>query len=112
MPLSANAGVALPRLQRDDPLVDWVPQVHIGKLACVGTVTLTPNATSTTVADIRAGAFSFVGLAPSTARGASAQGAGTLWVSTRAKRTFTITHTAASHSSTASSRAFTYCILG
>ncbi len=112
MPLSANAGVSLPYLKPGDPLTTWVSQVHLGKLACVGTVTLTPNATSTTVADIRAGIFSFIGLMPTTARGASAMGAGTLFVSTRGKRTFTLTHPSASHSSTASSRAFTYCILG
>lgn len=86
----------------------WASQVHIGKLQCTGTVTLTANATSTTVADVRAGAFSFVGLTPLTANAASAQAAGNVYVSTRAKQQFTITHP----NSAAADKTFAYAVLG
>ena len=109
MPLSATALVSLPTWSKGQEAIGvWASQIHIGKLACTGTVTLTANATSTTVADVRAGAFSFVGLCPLTANAASAQAAGNVYISTRAKRQFTITHP----NSAAADKTFSYVVLG
>lgn len=110
MPLSAGAaGPILPYFPPEQrQLGAWANQVHIGKLACNGVVTLTANATSTSVADQRAGAFSFIDFRPTTANAASAQAAGAMWASTRGKAYFVITHT----NSAAVDKTFVYCILG
>ena len=109
MPASATALVSLPLWPKGMEAVQvWASQIHIGKLACTGTVTLTANATSTTVADVRAGAFSFVGLSPLTANAASAQAAGNVFLSTRAKQQFVLTHP----NSASVDKTFTYVVLG
>ena len=57
-----------------------------------GSVTLTASATSTAVTDLRAGPESVVVLMPTTANASAEVGAGTIYVSARAKQTFTLTH--------------------
>ena len=109
MPASATALVSLPFFPKGMEAIGvWASQVHIGKLACTGTVTLTANATSTTVVDIRAGVNSFFGLCPLTANASSTQAAGNVYISTRAKRQFVITHP----NSAAADQQFAYVILG
>lgn len=109
MPASATALVSLPFFPKGMEAIGvWASQIHIGKLACTGTVTLTANATSTTVADVRAGAHSFFGLCPLTANAASTQAAGNVYISTRGKRTFTIAHP----NSVAADKTFSYVVLG
>ena len=109
MPASATALVSLPLWPKGMEAVQvWASQIHIGKLACTGTVTLTANATSTTVADQRAGANSFFGLCPLTANAASAQAAGNVYISTRAKQQFVIAHP----NTSATDKTFVYSVLG
>lgn len=109
MPASATALVSLPFFPKGMEAIGvWASQIHIGKLACTGTVTLTAGATSTTVADVRAGAHSFFGLCPLTANAASTQAAGNVYISTRGKRTFTIAHP----NSAAADKTFSYVVLG
>lgn len=109
MPASATALVSLPFFPKGMEAIGvWASQIHIGKLACTGTVTLTAGTTSTTVADVRAGAFSFIGLCPLTANAASTQAAGNVYISTRGKRTFTIAHP----NSAAADKTFSYVVLG
>ena len=89
-------------------LGQWAREANQGHLANTGVVTLTAAATSTTVADTRAGVNSFIGLCPTTANAASAMAVGNVYISTRAKQTFTIAHP----NSAAADQTFTYCILG
>lgn len=86
----------------------WALEAAQGHLNNVGSVTLTANATSTTVTDTRAGNNSFIGFMPTTANAAAEIGGGTLFVSTRGKQQFTITHANA----VSVDRTFTYSILG
>ena len=65
-------------------------------------------AVSSYAADVRAGAFSFIGLCPLTANAASTQAAGNVYISTRGKRTFTIAHP----NSAAADKTFSYVVLG
>jgi hypothetical protein len=85
-----------------------VNRLNQGKLSCTGTVTLTPNQTTTVVSDARAGAASVVLLTPLTASAAAEVAAGGLYVSTRSKGAFTLTH----GSSAAADRTFGYALLG
>ena len=63
-----------------------------GKLNSTGSFTCTASAATTSVTDFRAGEDSVILLMPTTANAASEQGAGTIFVSTRAKQSFTVTH--------------------
>jgi hypothetical protein len=109
MPASATALISLPPFPKGMEAIGvWASQIHIGKLACTGTVTLAASATSTSVADLRAGANSFFGLCPLTANAASAQAAGNVYVSTRAKQSFVLTHP----SSASTDKTFSYVVLG
>jgi hypothetical protein len=65
-----------------------------GKLNAVTQVTLTPNATTTTVTDSRIGANTFFGFQPLTADAAGA--AAGLYVSSQANGTATLSHANAS----------------
>ena len=69
-----------------------------------GSVTLTASA----VADLRAGPESVVVLMPTTANASAEVGAGTIYVSARAKQTFTLTH--ANNGQT--DRTYKYAIIG
>lgn len=86
----------------------WMRDVFQGKLMNTGSVTLTANVASTTVTDARAGLQSFIGFMPQTANAAAEIGAGTMYVATQGKQTFTITH--ANNAQT--DRTFRYCLLG
>ena len=61
-----------------------------GKINAVGSVTLTPSATSTTVTDSRIGANTFIGFSPLTAHAAAAQA--NLYVSAQQKGQATLSH--------------------
>ena len=78
-----------------------------GKINATGTVTLTNSATSTTVSDKRASADSIILFMPTSAHSAAEISGGSMYVSTRSKQSFVITH-----SSSTNTRAFGYIILG
>jgi hypothetical protein len=77
-----------------------------GKINSTGSVTLTASSTTTLVEDSRAGGDSVILFMPTTANAAAEQT--TMFVSVRAKQSFTITH--ANNSQT--DRTFSYVILG
>jgi hypothetical protein len=79
-----------------------------GKLNSTGSVTLTASAASTAVTDERAGYDSVILFMPTTANAASEQAAGGMYVSSRGKQTFTITHA----NNAQSDRTFAYIIIG
>lgn len=79
-----------------------------GKINATGTVTLTANQATTAVTEYRAGADSVMLFMPTTANAAAEIGAGGLYVSSRGKQTFTITH--ANNAQT--DRTFGYAVLG
>ena len=79
-----------------------------GKFNSTGSVTLAASATTTAVSDYRAGPDSVILLTPMTANAAAAYAAGTMFVSARAKESFTLTH--ASNSQT--DKTFTYIVIG
>ena len=111
MAASAQAGVFVPTFEQDEmrhrkKIASWAQWVNQGHLANVGNVTLAANAATTVVTDSRAGLNTYVGLSPTTAKGASAQS--TCWISAFGKGTFTITH---ANTATAT-KSFRYCLLG
>jgi len=63
-----------------------------GRTNAAASVTLTANAASTAVMDARVGSDSVIVFMPKTANAAAEVGAGTMYVSSRGKQTFTITH--------------------
>ena len=79
-----------------------------GKLNSTGSFTCTASAASTSVTDYRAGKDSVILLMPTTSNAASEMGAGTIFVSARAKQSFTVTH--ANNAQT--DRTFEYIIIG
>ena len=79
-----------------------------GKINATGSVTLTASAASTTVTEDRAGSDSVILFMPTTANAASEQAAGGMYVSSRGKQTFTITHA----NNTQSDRTFEYVVIG
>lgn len=86
----------------------WMREVHQGKLANTGSVTLQTSTAATVVTDSRAGNFSWIGLMPTTASAASAVADGSVYISSQGKQTFTITHT----NNAVADRIFRYAILG
>jgi len=85
---------------------NWARQVQQGKIPVTGNVTLAANVTTTVVTDPRVGINSFIGLIPTTAKGASAMPS--VWVSSFGKQTFTLTHA----STAATTKSFRYCVMG
>jgi hypothetical protein len=85
-----------------------VRRIMQGKQNNTGTVTLTTSASSTTVDDSRVGADTVILFMPTTANAAAEIGNGTLYVSSRDKQQFTITHA----SNTQSDRTFGYVVQG
>jgi len=71
-----------------------------------GTVTLTANAASTTLTDVRLTASSYIGLMPTTANAAGA--IATTYIGTRAIGSATITHA----NNAQADKTFIYCIIG
>lgn len=113
MATSAGTRLSVPAFLEDEKehrrlLTFWAQQAHIGHLANTGSVTLTANTTSTSVADARAGAAVFVQFLPMTASAANEFGSGTIYMKTRNKQVFTIKHSNAA----STDRTFTYCLLG
>lgn len=83
-------------------------QLAAGRSNATGSVTLTANAASTAVTNDNFAAGSTVYFTATTANAAAEIGAGTMYVSARAKGTFTITH--ANNAQT--DRTYLYAILG
>jgi len=113
MALSAGTRTGVPGWKSDGKrhrreLVTWGEQSQIGHIACTGTVTLTANATSTTVTDTRAGVASFIWFMPTTQNAAGEFANGNLYVSTRDKQLFVVTHSNAP----SADRTFTYLVIG
>lgn len=113
MPLSAGSRAApsgfVPDEQQHRRLIaEWMRNAHQGRLGNIGSVTLGTSTAATSVVDSRVGAFSFIGLMPTTSNAAQEIGAGTIFISSRSAEGFTITHA----STTTADRAYVYCILG
>lgn len=114
MAVSAGSRVSIvPGFLSNDPewkrgIATWAMEVNQGHLNNTGSITLTANVASTTVTDARAGANSFIGFMPQTVNAAAEIGAGTLYVATQGKQTFTITHA----NNAQADRTFRYTILG
>lgn len=85
-----------------------INELRDGKINATGSVTLTASAASTAVTDARVGGNSMVLFMPSTANAAAEQGAGTMYVSSVGKQTFTITHA----NNSQSDRTFSYAVFG
>lgn len=85
-----------------------VNNILAGKLNSTGSVTLAANAASTVVSDDRAGYESVILFMPTTASAAAEQAAGAMFVSSRGKQTFTVTHA----NTTSTTRTFDYIIIG
>lgn len=79
-----------------------------GKSSNYGSLTLTANQASTAFSDYRAGINSVILYSPTTANAAAEIGNGTMYVSSKGKQTFTITH--ANNAQT--DRTFDYIIVG
>ena len=79
-----------------------------GRMNIQKTVTLTANAGSTVVTDLRCTAQSDIMLMPLTPTAADEIGAGTCYISSRGNQTFTITHANNAYVS----RTFVYAIVG
>jgi hypothetical protein len=73
-------------------LVQSIRDLFAGRSNAVGTVTLTANAASTTVAALNVGASSRVFLSPTTANASAEFGNGTIRISAVTSGGFTITH--------------------
>src|SRR5690606_31561619 len=67
-----------------------VNRMNLGRLNCVGEVTLRPDQTSTVVADSRVTAGSFVGLTPLSPEAAAELASGAVYVTARAQGSFTL----------------------
>jgi len=113
MALSAGSRTGVPGWKKDGgrhrrEMVTWGEQSQIGHFACTGLVTLTANATSTTVTDTRAGVASFIWFMPTTLNAAGEFANGNLCVQTQDKQLFVVTHTNAP----SIDRTFRYVLLG
>lgn len=73
-------------------VVEVVQRLLQGKFNAVTTLTLTANVGTTTLTDARIGGESHLALTPLTANASAEVGAGTIYVSARAKGSATITH--------------------
>lgn len=86
----------------------WMNEANQGHLQNTGIITLNANQNTTVVIDERAGLDTYVGFMPRTVNAAAEMGNGSMWVSTQAKQSFTITH--ANNAQT--DRTFIYTLLG
>lgn len=85
-----------------------IQQIAAGRSNAVGSVTLTANAASTTVTDNNFAPGSVPKFTPTTANAAAEIGNGTMYVSARANKSFTITHA----NNVQADRTFLYAIQG
>jgi hypothetical protein len=89
-------------------IIETLNQAILGNTNNTATVTLTANAASTTVSNSRIGANSYIEFMPTTANAATEKAAGSMYVSSRSKGEFVITH--ANNAQT--DRTFTYAHIG
>lgn len=91
-------------------LLDYMKGVSKGKLECVGEVTLTANAASTAISDVRISKQSVIVFHPRTANAAAELAAGTMYITdaNMASGSATITH--ANNAQT--DREYRYAVLG
>ncbi len=85
-----------------------IQQLAAGRSNAVGSVTLTPGASSTTVTTANCAAGSVPILVPASANAAAEAGNGTMYVSAVANGAFTVTHA----NSTMAGRVFLYAVVG
>ena len=85
-----------------------VNNIMNGKINSTGSFTCTASSTTTAITDERAGKNSIILLMPLTANSATEQGNGTIFVSTRANGSFTVTHA----NNSQADRLFGYVIIG
>jgi len=85
-----------------------IQQLANGRSNAVGSVTLTANASTTTVTPQNCAAGSSVFLFPTTAHSATEMGNGTIYISTVTNKSFTITHA----NNSQADRTFFYACLG
>jgi hypothetical protein len=86
---------------------DLTQRINRQRVLSVGTVTLTAGATTTAVPNLAASAQTHVFFTPLTANAAAELGAGGMYVSSRAFRTYTITHANAG----STDRTFSYVLV-
>lgn len=100
----------VPGFNEKDPnkIILSLQQLAAGRSNATGTVTLAPGAATTVVTDNNFAPGSVPIMIPITASAATEIGDGTMYISARANKTFTITH---ANSATAD-RTFIYAILG
>lgn len=79
-----------------------------GKTNNKGSFTITANAATTVVTDLRVGADSIILPSPTTATAATEWASGAMYVSSIGKQTFTVTH----NNSAPTDRDFTYAVIG
>ena len=85
-----------------------IQQLAAGRSNAVGTVTLTASAANTTVTDNNCASGSTVLFTPTTANAAAEIGNGTMYLSSVANKSFTITHA----NNAQADRTFRYAIIG
>ena len=96
------------KTKEDQKVIDTLNQVILGNLNNTATITLTANAASTTVTNSRVAAGTFFSFMPTTANAAADLAAGTMYVSSRTKGSFVITHA----NNAQADRTFTYSHIG
>jgi hypothetical protein len=87
-------------------LAETINRINGGKFNAVATLTLTPNATSTTLSDSRIGGQSYIDLCPTTASAATAKPS--IYIDTQLKGTAVVHHA----SSAATDQTFNVLIIG
>ncbi len=92
----------------DRQVSEVVNNILDGKVNSTGVFTCTASAASTQVTEDRAGSDSVILFMPTTANASAEFGNGTIFISARAKGSFTVTH--ANNSQT--DRTFGYCVFG
>lgn len=100
----------VPGIEETDPkkIILSIQQLAAGRSNAVGTVTLTAAAGSTVVTDNNFAPGSVPLPVPATASAATEMGNGTMYISARANKSFTITHA----NSATVDRTFLYVIVG
>ena len=107
--MSTSNFIGLPYAGGDEREVAFVVNNLLeGKINSTGTVTLTASTTSTVVSDRRVGANSLIFFMPQTANASSEMASGGMYVSSRGKHTFTITHP----NNANADKTFGYVVLG
>lgn len=89
-------------------LAATINQIDDGKTSNYGSVTLTASVASTAVTDYRVGINTVILFEPTTANAAAEIGNGTMYVSSKGKQTFTITHA----NNAQVDRTFNYAVIG